>query len=175
MDAVPAGAIDRCRYWDKAATLPSEVNPDPDWTRGLMMHKYANGMFLVSDIRSMRDTPLKIEQYVKGTAGFDGYQTKVCIEQDPGSAGVADAENFTRLLAGYNIRVRRPTKDKETRAKPVSAQCEAGNLMVLRAPWNDEFFNELENFPEGNHDDIVDTLSGAFNELATGNSILDVL
>ena len=28
--------------------------------------------------------------------------------------------------------------------------------------WNEDFFKELENFPESNHDDIVDALSGAF-------------
>jgi len=48
--------------------------------------------------------------------------------------------------------------------------------MVKRAPWNKDFFNELENFPDGAHDDIVDTLSGAFNELNGGGfSIADVL
>jgi len=29
-------------------------------------------------------------------------------------------------------------------------------------PWNEAFLRELENFPEGGHDDIVDALSGAF-------------
>lgn len=175
VDAVPSGVIDRVRYWDKAATSPHESNTDPDWTRGLLLLKCNNGTFVVSDIRSMRDTPLQVERFVKNTAGFDGYSVKICVEQDPGSAGVADADNYVRLLAGYNIRVRKPDKDKETRAKPVSAQSEAGNILILRAPWNDEFFNEVENFPEGAHDDIVDTLSGAFNELSTGTSILDVL
>ena len=53
-------------------------------------------------------------------------------------------------------------KDKVTRCLPVSAQAESGNIKILRAKWNDEFFRELENFPKGKHDDIVDALSGAF-------------
>ena len=53
-------------------------------------------------------------------------------------------------------------KDKITRASPTSAQAEAGNIKVLRAHWNEDFFRELDNFPEGSHDDIVDALSGAF-------------
>jgi len=175
VDATPAGTIDIVRYWDKGATRPNEDNPDPDWTRGLKLHKLANGKFIVTDLRSLRDTPLNVERMVRNTAAFDGVGVKVCVEQDPGSAGVADAENYARLLAGFEVRVRKPTKDKETRAKPVSAQVEAGNIMVLRAPWNDEFFTELENFPTGSHDDIVDTLSGAFNEMCSNASILDVL
>ena len=39
---------------------------------------------------------------------------------------------------------------------------EAGNIKVKRGKWNDDFFRELENFPEATHDDIVDALSGAF-------------
>ncbi len=83
--------------------------------------------------------------------------------------------HFTRMLAGYMVDTVKISRDKITRAKPVSAQCEAGNVKVLRAPWNDEFFAELENFPEGAHDDIVDVLSGAYNELAGGLSLADVM
>jgi len=82
---------------------------------------------------------------------------------------------FTSMLVGYDVHTRTFSKDKITRAKAVSAQCEAGNVFVLKADWNDDLFSEVENFPEGRHDDIVDVLSGAFNELNSGHSILDVL
>lgn len=177
LDAVPNSWIQQCRYWDRAATKPNEVNRDPDWTRGLKMYKYPNGTFLVADLKSIRDTPGKVEDLVKSTASHDTYSCPVVGEQDPGSAGVADVERFTRMLAGYDVRIRKVTQNKVVRAKPVSAQCEAGNIFVLRAPWNEEFFRECENFGEDNkgHDDIVDTLSGAFNELAGGLSICDVM
>ncbi len=57
------------------------------------------------------------------------------------------------------------TGDKETRAKPVSAQAEAGNVKIVRGLWNDEFLRELENFPAGKHDDCVDALSGAYEQI----------
>lgn len=176
LDSIPAAWIQQCRYWDRAATKPNEVNKDPDWTRGLKMLKYPNGTFLVADLKSMRDTPGQVEKLVTATASHDSIMCPVVGEQDPGSAGVADAERFTRILAGYNVAVRRVSQSKLIRAKPVSAQCEAGNVFVLRAPWNDEFFTELENFSEDGigHDDIVDVLSGAFNELSGGASIADV-
>lgn len=175
LDVIPAGYSGVCRYWDRAATKPSESNKDPDWTRGLKLYKYPNGTWLVADLKSIQDSPGKVEQLVKATASHDSHHVMIVGEQDPGSAGVSDAENFTRMLNGYNVRIRKPTKDKVTRAKPVSAQCEAGNVYVLRAPWNEAFFSELENFPDGAHDDIVDVLSGAYNELCEGPSILDVL
>ena len=175
VDHIPPGFIRQLRYWDRAATKPSDSNADPDWTRGLKMLKYPDDTYLVVDLRSLRDSPGKVDQLVLNTARLDGYSCQVFGEQDPGSAGVADKDNFIRLLSGFNVHMRKPTKDKETRAGPVSAQTERRAIKVLRAPWNDEFFLELENFPAGAHDDIVDTLSGAYNELCNGSSILDVL
>ncbi len=57
------------------------------------------------------------------------------------------------------------TGDKVTRFGGFSAQAEAGNVLVLRGPWNTDWFNELEGFPEGLHDDDADSTSRAFNEL----------
>lgn len=175
VEAVPSGWIQAIRFWDRAATKPHSENPDPDWTRGLKLLKYADGSFVVADLKSIRDTPGQVETLVKSVASHDSFSVKIMSQQDPGSAGVAEAENFVKMLAGYQAYTGVISKDKLTRAKPVSAQVEAGNIKVLRAPWNNEFFTELENFPEGAHDDIVDVLSGAFNELSGGMSLADVM
>lgn len=175
-DEVPHGYNKAVRYWDRAATKPSEKNRDPDWTRGLKLLRYPNGTWLIADLASIRDTPLAVETLIRNTASQDGSKVIVVGEQDPGSAGVADANAFTRLLNGYIVKIRKPTTDKQTRAKPVAAQCEANNIKILRAQWNEELLRELENFPdESYHDDIVDTLSGAYNELVTSYSMFDTL
>lgn len=175
VDAVPGGWTQSIRFWDRAATKPHEANKDPDWTRGLKLYQYPDGTFVVVDLKSAQDTPGQIEQLIKNVAAHDGYATRIMSQQDPGSAGVAEAEYFIRMLSGFDVRVMTTSKDKVTRAKPVSAQSEAGNIRVLRAPWNDVFFSEVESFPEGAHDDIVDVLSGAFNEISGGYSLADVL
>lgn len=175
IDAIPAGWIDSIRFWDRAGTVPHEKNKDPDWTRGLKLLKYADGSWVVADLKSTRATPGQVETLIKNVASHDGVTVKIMSQQDPGSAGVQEAENFVRMLAGYWVETVVISKDKVTRSKPVSAQAEAGNIRIVRAPWNEDFFRELENFPDGAHDDIVDTLSGAFNQLASvGPSILDV-
>ena len=175
VDSIPGGWTQSVRFWDRAATRPSETNKDPDWTRGLKLYKYPDGTFCVVDIKSAQDTPGQIELLVKNVASHDSYSVKIMSQQDPGSAGVSEAEHFIRMLSGYDVHVETMSKDKITRAKPVSAQCEWGNVKVLRAPWNDEFFTELENFPDGGHDDIVDVLSGAFNGMSGGLSLADLL
>jgi len=71
-----------------------------------------------------------------------------------------------RNLAGFNVKAIRPTGDKETRAKAFAAQAEAGNVRLVRGPWNNAFLDELCTFPNGRWDDQVDAASDAFNELA---------
>ncbi len=175
IDALPGNWVQSIRFWDRAATKPSESNRDPDWTRGLKLYKYMDGTYVVVDLKSMRDTPGKVEELVKTVASHDSTSVKIMSQQDPGSAGVSESEHFIKMLAGYDVHTETMSQNKETRAKPVSAQCEVGNVRVLRAPWNEEFFSELENFPEGAHDDIVDVLSGAFNNMSGGFSTADVL
>jgi hypothetical protein len=45
------------------------------------------------------------------------------------------------------VRFATASGDKETRAKPVSGQAEAGDIKIVRGLWNDEFLRVLENFP----------------------------
>ena len=150
-----------CRYWDRAATKKTEQN-DPDYTVGLKLAKDPNGVFYVCDMVRLQESPLNVQNAIKNTASQDSVICKIGIEQDPGQAGVSEADLLIRMLSGYNVKPYKATKDKVTRASPVSAQAEAGNIRVLRGHWNEDFFRELENFPEATHDDIVDALSGAF-------------
>lgn len=63
--------------------------------------------------------------------------------------------------------------DKVTRAAAAAVLYEQGAVFHKRdAPWLDEFERELLGFPNGAHDDQVDALSHAVNELGSGVSLL---
>jgi predicted phage terminase large subunit-like protein len=49
---------------------------------------------------------------------------------------------------------------------PAATQMDAGNVMMVAAPWNDAFLAELKAFPHSAKDDQVDALSRAVNTLA---------
>lgn len=149
------------RYWDRAATKKTETN-DPDYTVGIKLGKDKNGIFYVCDIVRLQESPLQVQNAIKNTSTADGVNVRIGIEQDPGQAGISEVDLLIRMLGGFIVKPYKVSKDKITRSSPVSAQAEAGNIKVLRNFWNEDFFRELENFPEGFHDDIVDALSGAF-------------
>ena len=113
-----------------------------------------------------RDTPHKIEALISNTASQDGPEVEISLPQDPAQAGKWQAASLIKMLAGYTARATPEGGDKETRFGPFSAQCEAGNVDVLRGAWNEEWFMNLEGFPEAVHDDDADSTSRAFNTLA---------
>src|SRR6056300_1436792 len=61
--------------------------------------------------------------------------------------------------AGIRVKNLKTDKDKVTRALPLSARMEAGDVYLLRdTHWLPEVEREIMTFPAGAHDDIIDTL-----------------
>jgi predicted phage terminase large subunit-like protein len=128
------------------------------------------GTFYVEDVERGRWSPGEVETKLKNIATHDGLVVPIRMPQDPGSAGKADASTKVKLLAGYSVKVLPVTGDKATRAKPASAQAEAGNVKIVRGRWNEAFLNEVCSFPNATFDDQVDAFADALNELALGST-----
>ncbi|WP_227320421.1 phage terminase large subunit [Acidisoma silvae] len=154
------------RAWDLAAAVPAPGR-DPDWTVGLRLDRDTEDRFIVQDIRRLRGTPGEVEAAILSAAVQDGTAVVIALPQDPGQAGLAQIAYLTRKLAGYTVRSSPETGSKLTRASPIAAQVEAGNVSLIQAPWNRSFAEELRDFPHGAKDDQVDALSRAFMTLAT--------
>lgn len=154
------------RFWDLAATKPSEINPDPDWTVGLLMME-EDGIFYILDVRRIRDEAHVVEKYIKDTALEDGPHVAIRMEQEPGSSGKALGDYYARhVLVGYDFAYGRETGDKQTKARPLKSASDNGNVKLVRGPWTSDFLDEITAFPEGGgHDDQVDAAAGAFNDL----------
>ena len=173
VDAAPAG-LRIARGWDLAATPKIDTN-DPDWTAGVKIGKTPDGRYIVLDARKDRKAPAGVEVMVKNTASQDGYSTEISLPQDPGQAGKSQMASYAKVLDGYNVRSSPESGDKITRFSPFSAQAEAGNVMVLRGAWNNDWFDELEAFPEADKDDQVDATSRAYNHLLNDAPVVRML
>lgn len=154
------------RFWDLAATEPSQSNPDPDWTVGTLM-LFDQGIAYVLDVRKARVKGEKVEQFIAQTAYEDGRGVPIRMEQEPGSSGKALADQYARyVVPGYDFGAIRSTGDKVTRSRPFAAAVANGNVRLVRGPWLTEYLDEFSSFPEAaNHDDQVDSSVGAFTFL----------
>lgn len=173
-DSVPWDAK-YIRCWDRAGTAEQvnvrvggkKPNSDPDWTAGVKLARHGAD-WIVVDVKRFRARPRDVKKEILDTAQADTTSCGIALWQDPGQAGKYEVEDYVAALAGYPVMVMPQSKDKVTYAKPVSAQAEARNIKIMRGDWNEAFLQELEEFPEGNHDDQVDALSGAFKAHVEG-------
>lgn len=172
VDALPAGVARRARAWDFGST-EAKQGKRPDWTVGLRMSMIGD-TFVVEDVVRGQWKPSKVEETLKNTASQDGIPVAIRIPIDPGAAGVSDANTKIALLKGYNVKAERPTGEKAIRARPASAQAEAGNIKLMRGDWNTAFLDEICTFPAGLNDDQVDAFADALNELALGKPAYNI-
>ncbi len=161
LEEVPANTERIVRAWDLAATAQYGGN-DPDWTVGLKLQRDAFGRFAVLDIVRLRGSPGMIDDAIVRTAALDGRNVTIGLPEDPGAGGKYMVSHITSRLAGYRVASSREAGNKISRAGPVAAQAEAGNLGICHASWNRCFLEELGGFPYAKKDDQVDALSRAF-------------
>ena len=161
--AVPVDA-EYVRFWDLASS-----EGRGDWTRGCLMARSKDGRYFVCDMKGCRHSPGQRDRYIRRTCEMDRDQLhryRVGVQRDPGAAGITASEEFVRLMEGFTVKVVSITGDKETNFGPFASHAENGNVFVVGGDWNEEFFRELERFPNGKHDDQVDVVACGFNELA---------
>lgn len=166
IDTLPNDIKLVCRGWDLAATAPSTTNPDPDSTSGTKMGIRPNGDIVIIDNKNKKINADDVSRLVKTTSETDGKHCKIRIPQDPGQAGKVQAKAYTKLLIGFNVKTETVNGDKETRSSALSAQWHAGNVYILKGEWNERYLSEMNSFPQGNHDDDVDSSNDAFAEIA---------
>ncbi|WP_235924387.1 phage terminase large subunit [Brucella anthropi] len=163
--AIPAGTV-FVRGWDLAAT----EDGDGARTAGVKFGRMPDGKFIIAHCVAERVSPAGVRTLIKNTAEQDGKDCSISMPKDPGQAGKDQAQQLVAMLAGYKAKATPESGDKVTRAEPLSAQCEAGNVVLLKGAWNEPFLDEVEVFPNGKLKDIVDVSSRAFNELATNQT-----
>ena len=160
VDEIPSTVVQWCRGWDLGATI------DGDFTAGVKIGRLSDGRYIIADVRREQLVTEDRDALLKKTADADGRgRVKQSLPQDPGQAGKGQVAGFAKLLAGHSLHFSPETGDKVTRADPMASQINVGNVLLLRAPWNDPFKDECRLFPNGRYDDQVDGASRAFAQL----------
>lgn len=161
-----AKVLKSVRAWDLAGTLPSEANPNPDWTAGVKLVRTMRKTYCIEHVVRKQERVHKIEELIFETAKEDGPETTIILPLDPGASGLAYARGLVQRLAdmGYYARLKRPEHSKLVRFSPFAAVCEAGLVEMVEGPWNADFVEELEAFTgeKKNKDDQVDAVADAF-------------
>ncbi len=170
LENLPTNVILWARGWDLAATSEDEKG-EPAYTASVLIGKTKEGRYIIADVINKRLKASEVRKLIQITCKMDKAKYGRVIErlpQDPGQAGKEQAQSYIKMLAGYLVKAIPESGSKQSRAEPLAAQWQAGNVDVLIADWNEMYFNQLESFPESKFKDMVDASSSAFNEIENG-------
>lgn len=153
------------RFWDLAATAKAKGKRDPDWLSGTLVTEDKAGHYWVLDQVLERFDPEQVDDAIQQTADLDGVAVKIRMEQEGGASGKLLINDYAGSLAGFDFEGMPHSGDKLVWADPWAKQVNAGNVYLLRAPWNKAYLAEHGGFPNADHDDQVDSSAGAFHAL----------
>jgi predicted phage terminase large subunit-like protein len=100
---------------------------------------------------------------IMAQADKDGPQCTVAIEANGTQLGYA--QEMKERLPQRIVMEDKPEGNKEMRASIWGSRLEDGIIFCVRGEWNQEFFDEMDYFPNGEHDDMVDAVSGGWKIL----------
>lgn len=144
--------------WDTAST----IGLASDYSVGSIWALYAGDIFLLNVIRGQYEVP-DLRRRILEIHGRHGAHATLIERTDIGRAVAQDL----RRSSGLRAILPQPKFDKRARLEAQAAKFEAGQVLLPReAPWLAEYLNELLAFPNGKHDDQVDSTSQALNWLS---------
>jgi predicted phage terminase large subunit-like protein len=164
------------RYWDLAGTEPKGGGHDPDFSSGTLGGRLPDGrtalVHQVAFRHSIGQRDAELERIARADVAQYGGRVAWWIETEAGIAGEDRTAQLVRRLqaCGLAVHTERPTGSKVVRAEPLAAAAESLNVLLgpddPGAPWHDAFRREAADFPNGRHDDRVDSAVGMFNKIA---------
>lgn len=167
LEILPDDVIQWVRCWDLAATEKDE-HGEAAFTAGVLMGKRKNGRYIIADVINKQMSANDVRQTIKLTAQSDNAKYKrvrIRLPQDPGQAGKEQAQSYIKFLSGFDVCTVAETGSKVSRAEPMAAQWQARNFDLLYGEWNEEYIQQLENFPDGHWKDMVDASANGFAEI----------
>jgi predicted phage terminase large subunit-like protein len=159
VDAAPDN-LQWVRSWDLAVSTKASA----DYTAGARCALASDGTLYIADmVRGRWEWP-DARRIIIDTALSDNCPQGV--ERVAFQLAAVQELMRERSLANTSLTELVPDKDKVARALPWLARAEQGKVSLVRGAWNAAFLDEVCAFPEVQHDDMVDAVSGAVQMLA---------
>jgi predicted phage terminase large subunit-like protein len=155
---------DAVRAWDLAVSIKTQA----DFTAGAWCSMVDSKLYIRHMVHGKFEYP-DLKKKIITTAQMDGTDTIISLEQAGQQLGyIDDLKKNTPELLPYTIKSRVPEGDKLNRALPWITRAEAGNVFLVRGPWNAKFTEECRDFSADMshlHDDQIDAVSQAYGLL----------
>ena len=162
--------VANCRSWDMAYTkVEGGYDKKKDFTVGVPMFKVSDYEYWITDFVYGQFGDDNLNR-VKATANIDGPDTPILIETGTkGGPAKQLFDDWNEELTGYMCYQSEPIGTKADRAFKFKYAILDGKIHVAinNEKLRQAFINQIESFPNGEHDDIIDACSYAYNFLSS--------
>lgn len=152
------------RAWDIAS---SDSLSNNDYTAGVKMARFGDCAVILDLVHGQFGGNTK--RMIQNTAFMDTPECHIVIETGVAAAGELLHQEWKNQLPGFIVERAKVSgnKSKVDRATPLQNAIEDGKVYVAieDGPTRQAFYDELNSFPAGEHDDITDAVSHVYNYL----------
>ncbi|MCM1439005.1 MAG: phage terminase large subunit [Roseburia sp.] len=159
-------------YLDTAYKKRNASGHDNDPTGMLAACRIRNDIYLYDAMSVWKEMPDLLRFLPEYINAHEGNEESI-LHIEPKANGVSVVQ---MLHDSTTLNVREtpnPTDDKEVRFRVVSPRIECGRVFIVEGSWNDEFLNQVCAFPAADHDEFVDILGYAINDLFEDDDGID--
>ena len=150
------------RRWD----LAFSEKQGADYAAGALVGIDAAGRRYILNLKRVRGRWPQTKPVIVEYALLDGLNTVTLIEANGTQLGYYQDVHDAARLANRVIEPDKPEGTKEMRAAVWGTRLEDGLIYAVRGEWTQALLDEMDAFPNGEHDDQIDAISGAMKYLA---------
>ena len=159
-------------YLDTAYNKKKNKGQDNDPSGILAACRIGTNIYLYDAMQMWKEMPDLLRFLPEYIAAHEGdRESKLNVEPKANGISVVQMLKETTTL---NVKeTPTPTDDKEVRLRVVSPRIECGRVYIVEGSWNDDFLDEVCGFPSMPHDEFVDILGYAINDLYEDDDDID--
>ena len=152
-------------FIDSAYTEKTENDP----TAILTCFRKGNIVYIVDVVEVWLEFPALIKFIIEYVGRFQYHPQNSKIFIEPKASGKSIAQQLRVQTMLNVVEMKPPENDKVTRAHAVTPTLEGRRVKLLDGSYIPNFVEQLKMFPNASHDDMVDDLVNAVNELLIVN------
>lgn len=123
-----------------------------------------NLIYLFNAQRMWKDMP-DLLRFLPEYMQTHGGNKESILHVEPKASGISVVQMLQETTTLNVKEIDPPTDDKETRLRVVSPRIECGRVVLVDGAWTEDFLDEVCGFPSMPHDEFVDILGYAINDL----------
>lgn len=162
-DEVPP-LVAKVRRWD----LAFSEREGADYLAGAKLGRDRFGNTFILHVKRVHGRWTQGKPIIVETALSDGPEVTCAIEANGTQLGYYQDMQADQRMQRIRVVADKPEGSKEMRASVWGSRLVDGVIKCVRGEWNGQLFDELDSFPNGEHDDCTDAVSGAFGLLGDG-------